>query len=100
LRGRALEAAGRRAEGDSLVDDPKQVVSSYGPWWAIRGRWARLRPDEPAATASFFEAVAADPFDAEAACETLDPTAGPHDPASRPLCDAARAAGDPEFEDD
>ena len=100
LRGRALEAAGRRAEGDSLVDDPRQVASSYGPWWAIRGRWARLRGDEPTATASFFEAVAADPFDVEGSCETLDPAAAPLDPTRKPLCDAARAAGEPELEDD
>jgi hypothetical protein len=100
LRGRALEAAGRRADGDSLVDDPKQVVSSYGPWWAIRGRWARLRLDEPTATASFFEAVAADPFDVEAACETLDPSQAPPDASKKPLCDAARASGESDLEDD
>src|SRR4029077_17255638 len=40
LRARALESADRREEGEPLVADPKQVVSSYGPWWAIRGRWA------------------------------------------------------------
>jgi hypothetical protein len=93
LRARALEAAGRREEGKSLVADPKEVLSSYGPWWAVRGRWERIGGDEATATASFIEAVAADPFDAEAACETLDAAAGPPDPAKKALCDAARAAG-------
>jgi hypothetical protein len=97
LRARALEAAGRRPEGASLVADPKQVLSSFGPWWAIRGRWARLDGDEPTATASFIEAVAADPFDPEAACETLDPNASPSDPSKKALCDAARGAGEPDL---
>ncbi len=72
LRARALEASGRREEGEPLVADPAQVLSSYGPWWATRGRWARLRGDEGLATSSFGEAVAADPFDAEGACETIE----------------------------
>jgi len=97
LRARALEAAGRRAEGEPLVADPKDVLSSFGPWWAIRGRWARLRGDEPTATASFVEAVAADPFDPEAACETITPGEAPADPAKKALCDAARATGVPEL---
>jgi len=91
LRARALEAAGRREEGQALVADPKQVLSSYGPWWAVRGRWARLGGDEPTAAASFIEAVAADPFDAEGACETIDPASRPSDPGKKALCDAARA---------
>jgi hypothetical protein len=97
LRARALEAAGRREEGASLVADPKQVLSSFGPWWAIRGRWTRLNGDETTATASFIEAVAADPFDPEAACETLDPNASPSDPSKQALCDAARRAGQPDL---
>jgi hypothetical protein len=97
LRARALEGAGRREDGEPLVADPKQVVTSYGPWWAVRGRYARLRTDEPAGIASFIEAVAADPFDVESACETTDPAAQPPDASHRPLCDAARAAGQPEF---
>jgi hypothetical protein len=100
LRARALEAAGRREEGEALVADPKQVLSSYGPWWAIRGRWSRLRADEATATASFIEAVAADPFDAESACETIDPAAAPADPPKKALCDAARAHGEPPFAGD
>ena len=104
LRARALEAVGRREEGEPLVADPRQVLSSYGPWWAIRGRWARLRGDEPAAATSFVEAVAADPLDPEGACESIDPAAIPSDigtdAGKRALCDAARAAGEPAFEAD
>ncbi len=43
LRGRALEESGRREEALSLMADPAQVLSAYGPWWATRGRWARIR---------------------------------------------------------
>ncbi|HEY8086414.1 MAG TPA: hypothetical protein VIF09_01170 [Polyangiaceae bacterium] len=99
LRARALEAVGRREDAQPLVSDPKQVLASYGPWWAIRGRWARLGGDEPTATASFIEAVAADPFGSESACEAIDPAVTPSDPARKALCEAARAAG-PEWEGD
>jgi hypothetical protein len=94
----ALAAAGRRAEGEALVSDPKQVLSSYGPWWAVRGRWTRLGGDEPTAAASFIEAVASDPFDVESACESIDPGFAPSDPGKKALCDAARAAGAPPFD--
>jgi hypothetical protein len=118
LRGRALEEVARRDEGEPLMGDPSQVLSSYGPWWATRGRWARARGDETIAASSFAEAVAADPFDPEGACETLDPPAPPDSPASSPaapssvtvgsaagqgdasLCAAARAAGEPPFDAD
>jgi Peptidase MA superfamily len=99
LRARALESAGKREEGEWLVSDPMQVLSSYGPWWAIRGRWARLGSDEVRASQSFAEAVAADPLDPEAACETLDSEAGPADPAKASLCAAARSAAGPPFDD-
>jgi len=104
LRARALEAASRQKEGEPLVEDPKQVLSSYGPWWATRGRWARMRGDEPTATASFIEAVSADPLLPEAACETIAPsttaptglTAPPTSAgAASPLCEAARQAQGP-----
>ena len=98
LRARALEASGRRADGEPLVEDPKGVLSSYGPWWATRGRWARMRGDEPTATASFIEAVSADPMDSEAACETIDPAATPSDAAARALCDAARKSSEANLE--
>jgi hypothetical protein len=76
VRARALEAAGRQKDAEPLVGgDPKEVLSSYGPWWAIRGRWARLRGDDASADGAFFEAVAADPLDIESACQTLDQAA-------------------------
>jgi hypothetical protein len=100
LRARALEGLGRREDGETLVIDPKQVLSSYGPWWALRGRWARLRGDEALAQASFVEAVAADPFDLEAACESIDPVDAPLVAGQATLCDAARAAAEPPFGDD
>jgi hypothetical protein len=102
LLARALEDSGRRQEGEPLVADPAAVLTSYGPWWATRGRWARLRGDEPQAVASFFQAVAADPFDVEAACETLDDGHegdSALDPGPRALCTAARAWPDPPFGD-
>jgi len=100
LRGRALELAGRRDQGEPLVADPADVLSSYGPWWAMRGRWARSRGDEAAATRSFFEAVAADPLDPECACETVPPGPSPSPPAEPPLCDAAQAYAPPPFDPD
>jgi hypothetical protein len=104
LRARALEDAGRREEGAPLMGDPAQVFSSYGPWWATRGRWARLLGDESAAETSFSEAVAADPLDAESACETLEPNVAPplvsKTDSKAPLCAAARAASGPPFDSD
>ncbi|WP_394840030.1 hypothetical protein LVJ94_24390 [Pendulispora rubella] len=95
LRGRVLMALadpGRTKEAEVLFQDPKEVLSSYGPWWALRGVLARSRNDEAIAEPSFAEAVATDPFDVEAACETLDadsPTPPSKDPS--PLCQSARA---------
>jgi hypothetical protein len=101
IRARALEGVDRREAAEPLVADPTQVVASYGPWWATRGRWARLRGDEATATASFIEAVAADPFDVEAACESVEPSpAVPPDASKAPLCDAARAVGAASFDED
>ena len=100
LRGRALEQVGRREEGEPLVASPADVQSSFGPWWAMRGRWARLRGDEETAAKSFLEAVAADPLDPEGACEAPDPPDGHPGPKGRPLCEAARAYGSPPFDSD
>jgi hypothetical protein len=116
LKARALEESGRREEAEPLMADPSQVLSSYGPWWATRGRWARGRGDEAVATSSFREAVAADPLDPEGACESIDasaavdpaapsgsavvPTASPPAAASTPLCAAARQTGEPPFDAD
>jgi hypothetical protein len=58
-----------------------------------------LRGDEPGAKESFGEAVAADPFDPESACETLDASASPAGPL-KDLCDAARRAAGPPFDSD
>jgi hypothetical protein len=95
LRARELEALGRTPEGASLVADPREVASSYGPWWAVRGRWARARGDETTAAAAFVQAVAADPLSVEAACEGLEATSTPTNPLGIRLCDAARARNEP-----
>jgi hypothetical protein len=91
LRAHALEAAGRTDESQKLVADPMDVIASYGPWWAARGRAQRAQGDDWSATASFLEAVGNDPFSPEGACESIDVAAPPADPAKAPLCDAARA---------
>jgi hypothetical protein len=100
LRGRALEEAGRAAEGEGLFGDPKQVLSSYGLWWATRGRRAQLRGDEVMAADSFEEAFAVDPLEPEVACEAIDAASSPRDPARAPVCEAARARGQPPFDAD
>jgi len=100
LRGRALEMEQREADADSLVDDPARVASSFGPWWALRGRRARARGEDDSSRQAFSEALAADPMEAEAACGSPDPAAAPDDPAIEPLCRAARDRGEPAFDDD
>jgi hypothetical protein len=100
LRGRVLEASGHRDDGAALVADPRDVASSYGPWWALRGRWARAAGDEGTAVVSFDAAVAADPMDAEAACETIEGHETPAGADRARLCAAARAMGEPPFGDD
>jgi hypothetical protein len=100
LLGRALELAGRREEGEPLVADPADVTSSYGPWWAMRGRWVRSKGDEAEAAHSFFQAVAADPLDPEGACEAVDPRGRPSAPSGTPLCEAARAYAPPPYDAD
>jgi hypothetical protein len=97
LRARILEALDRVPDGAPLVADPASVVSSFGPWWAIRGRWARSRGDDGLAGASFFEAVAADPLDIESACEGIEADSAPKDPRGHPLCAAARARKEPDL---
>jgi hypothetical protein len=95
VRARVLEALARTKDGEGLVGDPREVAAPYAPWWGIRGRWARMRGDAAVADPSFVEAVAQDPFDVEAACESLDPASAPSDPAARLLCEAARKMGEP-----
>jgi hypothetical protein len=98
LRGRALEAAGNDAAVVASLGEPKDVVSSYGPWWAIRGRFARAGGDAAGASDAngyFEQAVGQDPLDVECACESLDPAFSPASPAPHALCDAARKRGEP-----
>jgi tetratricopeptide (TPR) repeat protein len=95
FRARVLEALGRTDDAAALVADPKQIASTYAPWWAIRGRLARARGDDAMADPSFAEAVAVDPLDVEVACETVTVDGKPKDPAMVPLCDAARARHEP-----
>ncbi len=97
LRARALEAADRADEARALVGDPQEVAAPFASWWATRGRLVRKAGDEPSAVSSFLEAISADPFDLEAACETTSPTQPPMDLLKTPLCDAARARGEPVF---
>jgi hypothetical protein len=95
LRGRAFEAAGSGAVVEASLGEPKDVASSYGPWWAIRGRFARARGDGAAAEGFFLEAVAQDPLDIESACETLDAASSPASPPAKALCEAARHRAEP-----
>jgi hypothetical protein len=101
LRARALEESSqsRLEEAAALVADPRAVLSPYGPWWAMRGRFAQTRGDQGTAGTSFLEAVGMDPFDPEAACQTLSPDAPPP-PASSALCAGARAWAPPPFDGD
>jgi hypothetical protein len=93
LRGLALEETDAPLEGarQRVFDDPRQVLSPYGPWWASRGRWLRARGDDSAARSSFSEAVANDPLDAECACEAA-PGAEPATVQSRGLAPSDRSA--------
>jgi hypothetical protein len=98
LRGLAFEAAGSGAVVEASLGEPKDVAGPFGPWWAIRGRFARIRGDEPTAEGYFQEGVANDPLDVEAACETLDAASSPAAPAlgaAAELCEAARQRGEP-----
>jgi hypothetical protein len=95
LRGRSFEASGNTAVVEASLGEPKDVSSSYGPWWAIRGRFARGRGEGPLADGYFAEGVAEDPFDVESACETLDSASSPAAPEAAALCEAARHRGEP-----
>jgi hypothetical protein len=95
LRGRIFEALEEKEEGMDSLGDPKDLASSYGPWWAIRGRFAREHGDESLAGSSFFQAVATDPLEVEAACETLDGASVGKPPPFAELCAAARERNEP-----
>ncbi len=100
LRARVLAALGRKTEAEREVADPALVTSTFGPWWAVRGRWEREDGHGEDADASFVEAVATDPFDVQAACEVDDSVteyvddSGP-ETAARLLCEAAKARHEP-----
>jgi predicted Zn-dependent protease len=100
VHARILDALGRRADAERLVSDPTAVASSFGPWWAIRGRFQREAGQGPDADASFVEAVATDPLDMQSACEVDESVTetvedeGP-ETAARALCDAAKARHEP-----
>lgn len=99
LRGRVLEALERRDQAAPLVLEPRDVASSFAPWWALRGRVLGAKGDEPGAEASFAEGIGEDPFDRELACRTKDGAASRADAgvnpgvnAGDPACNAARSA--------
>ncbi len=100
LAARVAELRGETSAGETALGDPSEVVSSYGPYWGIRGRFQRLRGDDKAADASFDEALASDPLDVEVACEGITRDATPKRSAYMPLCSAARARGEPSLGQD
>ena len=92
LRARALLAADKKEQALADVNDPNDVIASYGPWWAVRGVLQRAgatgggAPDtsEP----SFAEAVSQDPFGVMSACRSApdlspEPRPAPADPAGK-----------------
>ena len=100
LRAEILGALGHKTEGEREVADPKAILSSYAPWWAIRGRWERQDGQTADADASFVEAVSTDPFDVLSACENDESASEPADDSgpetpSQALCEAAIARHEP-----
>ncbi len=101
LKSRALEkdfsiGAGAGVDAKRVLGEPAEISSSYAPWWAIRGRLIVAASGGSIGDASSFaEAIAQDPFDVEAACETRFDLA-PGAKAGDPLCEGARASGTPD----
>lgn len=93
-RARAIEATGDTKAADSLLEDPKSWIASFGPCWGMRARLARARGDVATADASQAEAIGQDPLGLEAACGTPDARGTA---PSTALCDAARRRGDPDL---
>ncbi len=106
LRARVFLAADKKEQALADVNDPKDVIAGYGPWWAVRGviQRAGATPGSAPDTSepSFAEAVAQDPFGVMSACRTVPdaPEPAPHapaspapilDPSTEALCQAARA---------
>ncbi len=95
LRGRVLEALDRRDDAAPLVLEPRDVASSFAPWWALRGRVLGAKGDEPGAESSFAEGIGEDPFDRELACRSkgaVGPSGDAGVNAGDPACNAARSA--------
>jgi hypothetical protein len=97
IRGRILEAKGDTKAAEALVEDPKAWIATFGPCWALSARLAGGRGDLAAAESLGAEALAHDPFSPETACRSLSPTPEPGTEKSGPLCDAARARGEPDL---
>jgi hypothetical protein len=100
LRGRLLEEAGRREQGAWLVADPADVATSFGPWWAMRGRWALLRGENRTAEDSLGAAVNEDPLGPESACGVIDASAPASLYSDPALCAAARAYRRPALDEE
>jgi hypothetical protein len=81
LKARALEKTDAAA-AKRVLGEPADLFMSYAPWWAIRGRLSHDEQD-------FWEAIAQDPFDVDAACR--DGHAGDV------LCEAAKQNGAPDI---
>ncbi len=102
IRGRVLEASGNVKGAETLMEDPKQWIASFGPCFALRGRLALGRGDDAMADSSFIEAVGHDPFGIETACRSLDPAqpGGKNEaiiPGGAALCEAAKKRGEPDL---
>ncbi len=96
LSARVLEKSdlpGARAK----VADPTDPAVGYAPWWAIRGRLALAASDAALIEPSFFEALAQDPLDAEAACRSLNGSTTLTAPKDVDLCKAAAGSGTPDL---
>jgi hypothetical protein len=91
VRARALEKAGKTKEAETLLEEPKAWVATYGPCWAVRARLAEARGDAAVAAASFDEALAHDPLGVESVCRGE---------SSVPLCDAAKKRDEPDLGQD
>jgi hypothetical protein len=102
LKGRLLEAKPDLGAAESVVDDPKAWISSFGPCWALRARLLFGRGDGAAAAPAESEALAHDPLNVESACRSLPDAASviplaPASSATGPLCEAARKRGEPDL---
>jgi hypothetical protein len=102
LKGRILEAKGEGGAAESLVEDPKAWIASFGPCWALRARLEAARGDGGGAAASAAEALGHDPLSVESSCQVL-PGADPAPPlapvpaSGGPLCDASRRRDEPDL---